>query len=543
MSSKEYKWLPHLENSIPDAARGYTSSLYAIALEGWRRGLNLKFIKSKRNKSNSVFELSNNEKSHRFVATRGDLITRDAVRICRDKAEAKKYLMKANVPTPRGKEFLKESKESEIIEYAKQNGYPLVVKPIDGTGGRGVIAGIQDENELKEALSYIKGELGYRHLLVEEYFPGDDYRVYVVGDEVVAITKRIPANVLGDGKSTVRELINRKNKQRNKSPILNSSPIRIDSELKNMLKQQGLELDSVPEQGKHIVLKSKNNISAGGDPVDITDEISDKIKNIAISGLKAIPNMPHGALDLMVNTEKDEAVIIEINSQASIRTHLFPMKGTARDVPKKIVDYYFPNTKSKPDVPLYFDFGRIWSEFRKGTADEITLPNIPKGKLTLTRFIVKGRVQRVGYGAWIRRMARDLNIHGFIRHLRNGTSSVVVCGNKESVEKFRKIITTDNSKDSKVISVVEKSRKTPVPIGFEIKNVKRDKRVKDGYFPVRLMDPASKTNIKNKQSRRKKSTKRKSTTDYRKEYYKLKESTSWRVTKPLRKIGKLLKSR
>src|SRR5690625_335901 len=206
--------------------------------------------------------------------------------------------------------------------------------------------------------------------------------------------------------------------------------------------------------------------------------------------------MPHGALDIMVNTETNEAVIIEINSQASIRTHLFPMKGIARDVPKKIIDYYFPETKSRSDIPLYFDFGPIWDEFNRGTSHEITLPNIPEGELALTRFIIKGRVQRVGYGAWLRRQARDLNIHGFIRHLRNGTSSVVVCGEKEAIDSLRGILKSKNSKDSNVQEVIEKSRKTPVTLGFKIKNSKRDRRIRDGYYPIRLKDPASATNKK-----------------------------------------------
>src|SRR5690625_3353834 len=292
MSTNEYKWLPHLENSIPESARGYTTSLYSIALEGWRRGLNLKFIKTKRNKSNTVFELSDGDITHRFVASRGDLITEEAFKICKNTAETKKYLIKKNVPTPEGKEFDKNTPDAQIIKYANKRGYPLVIKPIDGTGGKGVIAGIQDQREFEKSLTYVRNHLGYKSILVEDYFEGEDYRVYVIGDEVVAVTKRIPANVIGDGKSTIRQLIKQKNNERRESPILRSSLIKIDQELNNTIKKQNYNLDSVPPINKRVILKSKNNISAGGDPIDITDRIPDQIKSIAIAGCSAIPGLP-----------------------------------------------------------------------------------------------------------------------------------------------------------------------------------------------------------------------------------------------------------
>lgn len=553
MTTKNYKWLSHLENSIPSSVGGYTTSLYSIALEGWRRGLDLKFIRSNRNKSNSVFELSDGNKTHRFVASRGDLITRDAMKICRNKAEAKKYLLKENVPTPKGNDFPEEASNQEIVNYANELGYPLVVKPIDGTGGKGVIAGIANEKEIEEALKYVREHLGYKSVIVEEYFEGEDYRVYVIGEEVVAITKRIQANVIGDGVSSIRKLIKQKNEERKKSPILHSSLIKIDKELKSLLERQNYNLDSIPSLNERVLLKTKNNISAGGDPVDITDEVSDEIKNIAVEARKAIPGLPHGAIDLMVNREQNTAVAIEINTQASIRTHLFPMEGTARDVPSKLIDYYFPNTKRNHDIPLYFDFGPIWDEFQRGRAKEYIIPDIPHGNIGITRFIVSGRVKRVGYAAWIRRQARDLNLHGYAKHMRNNTIVIVVCGSEENIDQFRTIIETKSSKRAKLPNVVEKERVSPVAIGFEIKNARSDLLVKDGYHPVRLKDQ-SRTNRKTT-SRRSRTSKSKEITkvkkkkenkqqiDYKQEYNKMINSTSWKVTKPIRIIGRLIKNR
>src|SRR5699024_11136411 len=100
MEKTEFKWLPHLENSIPESAKGYAMSFYAIALEGWRRGLNLKFINRNRIKSQLIFELSSELNSYTFTVSRGELVTKEALHICRNKFETKKHLQKANVSTP-----------------------------------------------------------------------------------------------------------------------------------------------------------------------------------------------------------------------------------------------------------------------------------------------------------------------------------------------------------------------------------------------------------------------------------------------------------
>lgn len=540
MESRNYKWLPHLENSIPDSAYGYTASLYTIALEGWRRGLDLKFIKTNRSKSNTVFELSDGKVTHQFVSSRGDLVTSKALRICRNKSLTKEYLLKSNIPTPKGRDFSKDIPNSEIIDYAKKQGYPLVVKPLDGTGGKGVIANIENEAELKDALSYVREELGYLHVIVEEYFEGEDYRIYVIENEVVAATKRIRANVIGDGKTNIKKLIQKKNQEKKDSKLYRSSLIKIDKELKDELSKRKYTLDSIPSMGEKVYLKSKNNISSGGDPVDILDELSDEMKQIAIDGLNAIPGLPHGGIDLLVNKDKNTGVIIEINSQASIRLNLFPLVGTARDIPAKLIDFYFPNTTSNPDVPLFFEFDDVWQEFRKGNKTEYIIPSIKPDDLEITRFIVKGRVRRVGYGKWVKDNAQKLNIHGYVNHLKNGTTSIVAAGYKDDLDKFRHIIVKESSSHFKISKIVEKSRKSPVLVGFKLNNVEVDNVIKDGYHPVRLKDPTRHSNSRKKST----SDKAKSNKiDYKDEYHKIINSTSWKMTKPLRYIRKLIKNK
>lgn len=501
---KEKSWLSHLKSSIPEEARGYSVSMYSIALEGWRRGLTLKFINENRRKSELRYSLASKEKEHRFIVSRGDYTTGETLRICRNKHTTKKYLVKADVPTPQGEFFKKEASDEEIIDYANTLGYPLVLKPADGTGGAGVIANIKNQTEFKEALDYVKYQLGFSDVIVEKFFEGIDHRVYVVGDKAVAAYIRIPANVIGNGKSTIRELIKKNNAERNKNPALFRRSIKIDKELRNMIAEKNYNLDSIPKEGERVFLKSKANISSGGDSVDVTDELTDEIKNIAVRAVAAIPGLKNSGVDIIVDKENNTGTILEINTQASINSHLFPMEGEARDIPKAIIDLYFPETKDSYDKngPLYyFDFEHMYESFQNGYADEYTIPPMPTGDVSSTRFIVEGKVKNVLYENWVRRQAIGLNLHGYIKKLLNGNASVIISGKTEKVEKFKEIIKNGGSKRSVISNVKERKRTSPVKIGFEI--LESNSRIKkgntntnsssknapsDGYYPVKITD-------------------------------------------------------
>src|SRR5699024_6984927 len=143
------KWLPHLSSEIVADARGPELDAYVVALEGWRRGLTLKWhVKDSEkfkemktwfvDKPGKLFSLSSSEKTHYFFRTRGDKVTNEAVEMGMDKEITKQKLMEANIPTPIGKEFPESASDEEIIAYANELGYPVVIKPTDGSFGRGV---------------------------------------------------------------------------------------------------------------------------------------------------------------------------------------------------------------------------------------------------------------------------------------------------------------------------------------------------------------------------------------------------------------------
>src|SRR5699024_10793388 len=322
--------------------------------------------------------------------------------------KTKKYLRQNGVPTPKGNMFGATVTDEEIIQYSHTIGYPVVVKPSDGTGGNGVIANIKDENELKNALFYVRKTLGFSEVILESHFHGEDYRIYVIDNKVIGGLKKIPANVIGDGKSTIKDLIKKKNNARNNTPAFYKRRIKIDQELHNILKSKGYTLDSVPEKGTQVYLKTKNNISAGGDPVDVTDKLTAEIKDIAINASRAIPGLIQCGVDVMVNTNSNTGVVLEVNSRPHITAQLYPWHGKARDIPKAIIDYYFPETTSKNfDMfpRYYFDFKSVFENFQAGIIIEYVVPDVPKGDLQATRFIISGKLQGVNYEKWVQKQA------------------------------------------------------------------------------------------------------------------------------------------
>lgn len=468
---KDRIWLPHLKNSIPKEAYGHSISMYCVALEGWRRGLNLTFRNFNTAKSNTVYFLSDGKKEHRFVVTKGDKVTDDATLSCNNKYLTKKILLKAGVPTPEGKVFYEDSNDVEIVKYANKLGYPVVIKPLKGSGGKGVIANIRNEIELKKTLTHLRQELNIKNIIVEKHFEGIDCRVYVLDGKVIGAIKRLPANVIGDGKSTIETLINLKQKARFNNPALYGRKIKIDKEVHQVLKQQNYTLDSIPKQGEMVLLKTKNNVSAGGDAIDITDELTDKVKEIALNAANAIPGLVQCGVDLMVDFENDNATVIEINSQPHIASQLFPEKGKGRNIPKAIIDYYFPETKANYNEPLYyFDFGHVWKLFRKGFVKEISIPNVPKGNLKTIKLIISGKVQSTNFSNWIKQLANKYNLNGFLKYLNNGDCQIITSGQANSVDMFKKIVTEESYKIALIEDIKEEPYKEPIKIGFEIFN-------------------------------------------------------------------------
>nr|WP_289037987.1 ATP-grasp domain-containing protein [uncultured Allobacillus sp.] len=558
---EEPKYLKHLSGAIPEEAYGYHVGAYSIALEAWRRGLKVTFINKYRQKEILSYKISDGNKEHEFLSARGDLVSREAINICKDKDITKSILIDNNVPTPEGKAFEESTDIESYVAYAKEIDFPLVVKPIDGTGGKGVFTGIESEEELKEVISYLKNNMGCKEIIIEKYIQGNDYRLYVINNKVVGAYTRERANVIGDGINSIRKLVKLKNKKRAKNPGLKGkSSIKLNHEAKKMLQRKNYNFDSIPEKNEKIYLNSKNNVSSGGDPTDKTDLLSDYIKQIAIDALNAIPGLVQGGIDLIINEEKGTAHVLEINSLPSIRAHIFPMKGQAKDIPKEIIDFYFPKTKEiAVQNSLFFDFDLLYQSLNKGYIKEYKLPDYPQGEVVLTRFEIINLSAKRKFANWCVQTARTLRINGYLKEISQTKDTLVLCGNAKKVEKFKVRLASKLNKTGKDVQLVKRDRKSPVKVGFEvigmnnIENYHRSKNTNyfaegEGYFPVlldlnnkakKITSPSKGRNKKKKNERNNKNI----DIDYKREYEKVINSTSWKLTKPFRNIRKLVKQK
>lgn len=477
MSGNFPKWI---KRKMVKGVRGFNLDAYLMALEGWRRGLTLTWYLNPETRTDlkiigfhplgKSFSLKSKDKIHYFYRSRGEKVSNEAVDVGTNKQLTRERLKQRNIPTPRGETFnLEKVSSKELIDYANDLGYPLVVKPTFGSLGKGVTTNINNPDELTKAINLIK-EIGYEEIIIEEYFEGTDYRVYVVDNIVAGVTKRLPANIIGDGTRTITDLIKDKNKQRKKNPYLRTKLIKVDDDLLTNLSNNNFTLDTIPEMGQKIYLRKVANVSAGGDPIDFLDQLPVEIKQQAVKALRSIHGLKHGGIDILVNG--NEFRVIEINTTAEISMHIFPLKGKSRNVPANILDYYFPKTKglSEPNSLIYFDYPRIRRLLLNHLIDSYKVTDSPKN-FYKTRYIISGKVQKVSYRKWIRNQAVRNGLHGYTRNLKNGNVVVVVGGDEKKVKLFEKVC-QKGSPRSKVSSVRSLPWKGSIKVGFEIRKTR-----------------------------------------------------------------------
>lgn len=459
------EWLPQLKNAISSDAVIPGISMYAIALEGWRRGLTLKFFTDKYSER-VKYELSDGLKRHRFDDSSGDLNTPQAYEICDDKHLTNQYLIKAQVPIPYGKTFNITATTEEILQYAQSLHYPLVVKPTDGLGGRGVVSNIKNETDLKKAISFVRDHLKFKNIIVQQFIKGDEIRIYVLNGKIIGAVNRVPANIIGDGSSTIIQLIQEKNEYRKKFPHLQYRPIRVDGEVRRCIKESGYTLDSILRKDEQLFLREISNVSAGGDPIDVTDELTDHQIETAIKATKAIPGLKQCGVDMMVNKE-GEGFIIELNASPGIGSHLFPMKGKARDIPRKIIDYYFPETKGikTTDSNFYFNLQSILDPLQEGILTEVEVPKHPKVQY-VKRFIIPCKKDINKIYRIIKNKSAKWRLNGFVKRLDKDRIKIVAAFTDLNIlRQFKEYL-----KYLELYPYEESNFEHPIKLGFHIYN-------------------------------------------------------------------------
>lgn len=462
-------------------------SAYLLAQEAWRRGLSIKVRHKKfihysitHQKEQRGWEkylakilpfIVNKQSKLTYSFYRGKVnnVPRKTLKATKDKDLAKLYLSRAGVPVPEGRKFVAGTSDDEILAYARKLGYPVVIKPAGGSGGRGVFTNIENEIALKDNIAYLRNEINVKESLVEKHIDGDDYRAFVLDGQVLAVAKRIPANIVGNGSDTIQQLIDAKNKQRRKNPYLRDGLIEIDKELLDRVQRAGYSLESVLEEGKQLFLRGKSNALAGGDTVDVTDEVPDSLKEIAVRAVKAFPGLTYAGVDTIADFKRNKIVVNEVNSIPAIGLHLFPCSGQARDIPGAIIDRYFPDSCRYKNLNrnLYFDVKKALKPLKDGKVKEVTIAPAPSFKVKCKKILISGDVQDVGFEKWVQRQARRLNLSGFVKLREDRKLMVVVAGRGKSVNRFEKRCLR-GPKAARVAKVDSKKWTKPVMIGFRI---------------------------------------------------------------------------
>jgi cyanophycin synthetase len=330
----------------------------------------------------SLVQLGYGANQKRIQATVTSETSSIGVELACDKEDTKYLLEQAEVEVPRGDII---SREGSVEDACRYVGYPLVIKPIDGNHGRGITVDINSYDDALEAFKVAK-EVSSR-VIVEKYITGEDYRLLVINNNFVAAAKRTPAHVVGNGKSTIEELVEEVNKDPRRGygheKVLTA--ITINDLTKTIITDAGYTADSVLKEGELLILKDTANLSTGGTAEDLTDIVHPANVSMA-ERISKIIDLDICGIDIMTSDISQPlsdtgGAVLEVNAGPGFRMHLAPTTGLPRNVAAPVVDKLFPQKG---------DIGRIPIIAITGT----------NGKTTTSRLIAhiaKMNGQRVGY--------------------------------------------------------------------------------------------------------------------------------------------------
>ena len=294
--------------------------------------------------SSSLLRLGYGKGIRTIQASLSDSSSCIAVDIVSDKQLTKRILMDNNIPVPYG---VVAENSDEALEACQKVGFPLVLKPLDSNQGKGVTVNITSPEQIAEA--YAEAKKYSKKVIVERYVEGKDYRVLVVGDRVSAVAERRPPRVLGDGKSTVLELVQLENNnplrgEDHEKPL---TFIKLDDIAARCLSAQGLTEKSVPLEGQVVILRQNGNISTGGTARNCTEDIHPRNAAYAVAAARAvgldIAGIDFSTEDISVPIDLNGGAIIEVNAAPGLRMHLHPTEGKPVNVAGDIIDLLYPD--------------------------------------------------------------------------------------------------------------------------------------------------------------------------------------------------------
>lgn len=269
-----------------------------------------------------------------------------AVELACDKEGTKNILADAGVPVPRGTviHYL-DDLENAIRDVG---GYPIVLKPLDGNHGRGITIDVKAWEEAQTAYDLASEASKTRSVIVERYYRGSDHRVLVINGKLTAVSQRVPAHVLGDGRRTIESLIEATNRDPNRGDGHDNvlTRIVIDQTVLNILDRQGYSLNTILDNNAIAYLRATANLSTGGIAVDRTDDLHPynvwlfervaKVIGLDIAGIDVVTE------DITKPLPETDGVIVEVNAAPGFRMHVAPSQGLPRNVAAPVMDMLYP---------------------------------------------------------------------------------------------------------------------------------------------------------------------------------------------------------
>jgi cyanophycin synthetase len=298
----------------------------------------------------SLVQFGHGKYQQRIQATITSETKHIAVEIACDKEDTHNLLNDLGLPVPLQRMVYS---DTQAVKMAKRIGYPVVLKPLNANHGRGVSIDLTTEEQVITAFAFAREHGSSRAVLVESFLTGLDHRMLVVDGELVAVAKRVPGHVVGDGVSTISKLID----------IINEDPRRgvghekvltqlaLDTQAKRLLEEASFTEETVLPEGELFYLRSTANLSTGGTAIDMTDVVHPDNKAMAERAVKSI-GLDIGGVDFLTaditQSYKDiGGGIVEVNAAPGFRMHVAPSEGKPRDVAGKVMDMLFPPTLPK----------------------------------------------------------------------------------------------------------------------------------------------------------------------------------------------------
>ena len=291
----------------------------------------------------SLIQFGHGRYQQRIQATVTGRTSHIAVELASDKEETNRILGNLGLPVPRQR--LVQGAE-DAVEAAELIGYPVVVKPFNANHGRGITIHITTPEGVRAGFEVAREHS--RSVIVESFISGDDHRMLVIDGQLVAVSKRVPGHVVGDGVHTIEQLVDEVNQDPRRGigheKVL--TRLTFDHQAETMLQRNGYTRESVPADGERVYLRSTGNLSTGGTATDLTDVVHPDNVEMATRAVKAI-GLDVGGVDFLSTdiTESYKEVggaICEINAAPGFRMHMAPSEGRARDVAGPVMDMLFP---------------------------------------------------------------------------------------------------------------------------------------------------------------------------------------------------------